>query len=107
LVFIGLNVPGYRLPFSPCVEIGWRLAYDHWGKGYASEGARGALIFGFEKMGLAEIVSFTTEKNIRSRRAIEKVGMSRDIKGDFNRPNLPKDHPLSKHVLYRKVNRPS
>src|SRR6202161_397654 len=65
--FIGLNVPSYPLPFSPCVEIGWRLAFDYWGKGYAQEGARAALAFGFEKMRLEEIVSFTTVGNVRSR----------------------------------------
>lgn len=104
--FIGLNVPGYSLPFSPCVEIGWRLAYDYWGKGYATEAARAALTFGFEKMHLAEIVSFTTERNIRSRHVMEKIGMVRDVTGDFDHPQLPEDHPLRKHVLYRKTNGP-
>jgi RimJ/RimL family protein N-acetyltransferase len=105
--FIGLNVPGYPLPFSPCVEIGWRLAYDYWDKGYATEGACAALTFGFEKMHLAEIVSFTTERNIRSRRVMERIGMIRDIKGDFDYPQLPKNHPLRRHVLYRKTKGPS
>ena len=101
--FIGLNVPGYALPFSPCVEIGWRLACDHWGKGYAQEGARAALAFGFEKMRLEGIVSFTTVGNLRSRRVMERIGMTRDAEGDFDHPQLPKDHPLIKHVLYRKL----
>jgi RimJ/RimL family protein N-acetyltransferase len=101
--FIGLNVPGYTLPFSPCVEIGWRLAFEHWGKGYATEGARAALTFGFEKMRLAEIVSFTTERNIRSRRVMEKIGMVREVAGDFDHPQLPEGHPLRRHVLYRKT----
>lgn len=73
--FIGLNVPGYALPFSPCVEVGWRLAFNYWGKGYAQEGARAALTFGFEKMRLNEIVSFTTVANIRSRRVMEGIGV--------------------------------
>jgi RimJ/RimL family protein N-acetyltransferase len=102
--FAGLNMPGCALPFSPCVEIGWRLAFDHWGKGYASEGARAALLFGFEKMRLPEIVSFTSVGNGRSRRVMERIGMIHDAKGDFIHPSLPKDHPLSKHVLYRKLN---
>lgn len=102
--FIGLNVPGYPLPFSPCVEIGWRLAFDHWGKGYAQEGARAALAFGFEKMRLKEIVSFTTVGNLRSRHVMERIGMIRDAKSDFDHPNLPEHHPLRNHVLYRKVN---
>ena len=76
--FIGLNVPGYPLPFSPCVEVGWRLAFDCWGKGYAQEGARAALAFGFEKMHLKEIVSFTTVGNLRSRHVMERIGMTYD-----------------------------
>jgi RimJ/RimL family protein N-acetyltransferase len=100
--FIGLNVPSYPLPFSPCVEIGWRLAFDYWGKGYAQEGARAALALGFGKLRLREIVSFTTLDNIRSRRVMEAVGMKYDAHGDFDHPRVPKDHPLRKHVLYRK-----
>lgn len=101
--FIGLDVPGYPLPFSPCVEIGWRLAFDYWGNGYAQEGARAAFVFGFEKLHLREIVSFTTAGNLRSRRVMERIGMTYDAKGDFDHPQLPKDHPLVKHVLYRKI----
>jgi RimJ/RimL family protein N-acetyltransferase len=101
--FIGLNVPGYPLPFSPCVEVGWRLAFDCWGKGYAQEGAYAALAFGFERMGLKEIVSFTTVNNVRSRRVMERVGMTYDAQGDFDHPKLPEYHPLRRHVLYRKV----
>ena len=99
--FIGLNVPGYTLPFSPCVEVGWRLAFNHWGKGYAQEGARAALAFGFEKMRLNEIVSFTTVANIRSRRVMEAIAMIYDSQGDFDHPELPEGHALRKHVLYR------
>jgi RimJ/RimL family protein N-acetyltransferase len=101
--FIGLSVPGYALPFSPCVEIGWRLAFDYWGNGYAQEGARAALAFGFEKLHLKEIVSFTTAGNLRSRRVMERIGMTHDAQGDFDHPKLPKHHPLIKHVLYRKI----
>jgi RimJ/RimL family protein N-acetyltransferase len=99
--FIGLNVPGYLLPFSPCVEVGWRLAFDRWGKGYAQEEARAA--FGFEKMRLNEIVSFTTVNNLRSRRVMEEIGMTYDAHGDFDHPELHVHHPLRRHVLYRKV----
>jgi 3-dehydroquinate dehydratase/shikimate dehydrogenase len=102
--FIGLNVPVYPLPFSPCVEVGWRLAFDCWGKGYAQEGARAALAFGFESMGIKEIVSFTTINNVRSRRVMERIGMSYDTHGDFDHPQLPLHHPLRRHVLYRKAN---
>jgi RimJ/RimL family protein N-acetyltransferase len=98
--FVGLNVPGYPLPFSPCVEIGWRLGFEHWGKGYAQEGARAALKFGFAR-GLKEIVSFTTVANSRSRRVMERIGMVHDVDGTFDHPKLPDGHPLRPHVLYR------
>jgi RimJ/RimL family protein N-acetyltransferase len=101
--FIGLNIPGCALPFSPCVEVGWRLAFNHWGNGYAQEGARAALTFGFEKMRLKEIVSFTTVANLRSRRVMERIGMTYDARDDFDHPSLPEGNPLRKHVLYRSV----
>jgi len=99
--FIGLSVPGEPLPFSPCVEIGWRLAYAQWGKGYATEGARAALEFGFGPLGLDEIVSFTAARNARSRVVMTKIGMTRDPKDDFLHPRISADHPLAPHVLYR------
>jgi RimJ/RimL family protein N-acetyltransferase len=99
--FIGLSVPRPAFPFSPCVEIGWRLAFHHWGKGYAQEGARAALTFGFERIRLKEIVSFTTAANLRSRRVMEGIGMTHDAQDDFDHPKLPEGHPLRKHVLYR------
>jgi RimJ/RimL family protein N-acetyltransferase len=101
--FIGLNVPGFPLPFSPCVEVGWRLAFDYWGNGYAQEGARAALHFGFQSLGLDEIVSFTTVRNLRSRRVMEGIGMTYDAQGDFDHPKVPEHHPLRRHVLYRKA----
>jgi RimJ/RimL family protein N-acetyltransferase len=104
--FIGLSVPGNALPFYPCVEIGWRLAFDHWGHGYAQEGARAVLAFGFDKLHLQEIVSFTTAGNLRSRRVMEAIGMTYDAAADFDHPHLSENHPLRKHVLYRKVNIP-
>jgi RimJ/RimL family protein N-acetyltransferase len=99
--FLGLTIPQFTAPFSPCVEIGWRLATDFWGRGYATEGARAAVQFGFEQLGLAEIVSFTVPANVRSRRVMEKLGMTHDPAGDFDHPLLPAGHPLSRHVLYR------
>ena len=100
--FIGLNVPSYPLPFSPCVEIGWRLAFDYWGRGYAKEGARAVLNFGFQTVSLNEIVAFTSVKNLRSRRVMEGIGMTYDPQGDFDHPELQNEHPLKRHVLYRK-----
>ncbi|MCG7199937.1 GNAT family N-acetyltransferase [Marinobacter pelagius] len=97
--FCGLHVPSATLPFSPCVEIGWRLSAAHWGKGYASEAARGALDVAFEQLRLPEIVSFTTVGNQRSRRVMERVGMK--YSGEFEHPGLPEGSPLRPHVLYR------
>lgn len=99
--FVGLMRPGFAAAFTPCVEVGWRLAADHWGKGYATEGARAALAFGFGQAGLAEIVSFTSVVNARSRAVMERLGMVRDPADDFDHPNLPAGHVLRPHVLYR------
>jgi RimJ/RimL family protein N-acetyltransferase len=99
--FIGLAIPGFEASFTPCVEVGWRLARAYWGQGYASEGARAALDFGFERLGLEEIVSFTTTTNLRLRRVMERIGMARQAEEDFDHPNLHEGHPLRRHVLYR------
>jgi RimJ/RimL family protein N-acetyltransferase len=99
--FIGLAIPRFEAHFTPCVEIGWRLAAQYWGHGYATEGARAALKFGFEELGLGEIVSFTVPGNLRSRRVMEKIGMTHDPADDFDHPMLPEGHPLRRHVLYR------
>lgn len=99
--FIGLSVPAFEARFTPCVEVGWRLAAEHWGRGYATEGARAALAFAFEGLGLDEVVSFTVPENARSRRVMEKLGMTRDPADDFDHPLLPEGHPLRRHVLYR------
>lgn len=99
--FIGLSFPRFEASFTPCVEIGWRLAAEHWGQGYATEGARAALAFGFNELQLNEIVSFTVPENVRSRRVMEAIGMTHDANGDFAHPLLPPEHRLSRHVLYR------
>jgi RimJ/RimL family protein N-acetyltransferase len=99
--FVGLTVPPFDAPFTPCVEIGWRLAAEFWGQGYATEGAKAALAFGFESLGLDEIVSFTVPANTRSRRVMEKIGMTHDPREDFDHPLLPENHALRRHVLYR------
>jgi len=101
---VGLMVPGFRVPFrthGPCVEIGWRLAYPFWNRGYATEAARAALAFGFDVLRLREIVSFTTPGNERSWRVMERLGMTRDPREDFDHPALPVGHPLRRHLLYR------
>lgn len=99
--FVGLSVPRRQLPFSPCVEIGWRLARVYWGRGYASEAARAALALGFGQLGLVEIVSFTALANGRSRAVMERIGMRHDAAGNFDHPALPEGHALRRHCLYR------
>jgi RimJ/RimL family protein N-acetyltransferase len=99
--YVGLVIPGFEARFTPCVEIGWRLAVSHWGRGLATEGAHAIVRHGFERLALAEIVSFTVPANVRSRRVMEKLGMTRNPKDDFDHPLLPEDHPLRRHVLYR------
>ena len=99
--YIGFLVPSFVAHFTPCVEIGWRLAPDSWGQGLATEGARASVDYGFSTLGLREIVSFTVPANVRSRRVMEKLGMTRDPEEDFDHPRLPPGHPLRRHVLYR------
>jgi RimJ/RimL family protein N-acetyltransferase len=99
--FIGLSIPLFEAHFTPCVEIGWRLAVEFWNRGYATEGARAALEFGFDTLQLAQIVSYTVVGNTRSRRVMERLGMTHSPKDDFDHPLLPAGHPLSRHVFYR------
>jgi RimJ/RimL family protein N-acetyltransferase len=99
--YVGLSRPSFEAHFTPCVEIGWRLAFEHWGRGYATEGARAALKSGFEELGLDEIVSFTVPENVRSRHVMEKIGMTHDVAGGFDHPLLADGHRLKRHVLYR------
>lgn len=97
--FVGLHIPKSDLPFSPCVEIGWRLACRYWGKGYAFEAAKASLEFGFTNLQLKEIVAFTTLYNKRSMAVMERLGMK--WSENFNHPHLPAGHDLSAHHLYR------
>ena len=99
--FTGLSSPPYETPFTPCIEVGWRFRPQFWGHGYASEAARLALNYGFETLRLNEIVSFTAADNYRSRRVMERIGMQRDLTGDFDHPRMPEGHRLRRHVLYR------
>ncbi len=98
--FVGLHTPIPQLPFSPYVEVGWRLAFEHWGKGYATEAARGALRVGFEVLGLLEIVSFTAVGNLRSRAVMERLKM-REAAETFEHPSVPPGSKLRQHCLYR------
>ncbi len=98
--FVGLSIPRRLLPFSPCIEIGWRLAREHWGCGFASEAAREALRFGFERLQLVQIVSFTAVINSPSRALMERIGML-DSGEDFDHPALAEGSLLRRHCLYR------
>jgi len=99
--WIGLWPIGFDAHFTPAIEVGWRLLPQFWGQGYATEGARASLAYGFNTLNLDEIVSVTVPANLRSIRVMEKLGMHRDPKDDFNHPKFPEGHPLSRHVLYR------
>jgi RimJ/RimL family protein N-acetyltransferase len=99
---LGLAVPRFDAHFTPCVEIGWRLGTEYWNRGYATEGARATLDYGFATLALQDVVAFTVPANVRSRRVMERLGMSHDNADDFEHPMLPRGHPLRSHVLYRK-----
>ena len=99
--FIGLSHIPFEAHFTPAVEVGWRLASAYWGRGYATEGARASLEAAFTQLGLSEIVSITVPANTRSRRVMERIGMTRDPADDFDHPRLAEGHPLRRHVLYR------
>jgi ribosomal-protein-alanine N-acetyltransferase len=98
--FVGLAVPSWEAAFTPCTEIGWRLARSAWGHGFATEAARAALTTAFGPAGLHEVVSFTTTGNLRSQKVMQRLGMTRDPSEDFDHPMVP-DGPFRRHVLYR------
>jgi RimJ/RimL family protein N-acetyltransferase len=99
--FIGLAVPTFEAAFTPCVEIGWRLAAEYWGAGLATEGAHEIVRYAFEELGLPELVSLTAIGNERSRRVMAKLGMTHDAAENFDHPRIPAGYPLRRHVLYR------
>jgi 3-dehydroquinate dehydratase/shikimate dehydrogenase len=100
--FIGLAIPRFQASFTPCVEIGWRLGTKYWGQGYATEGGKALLIFAFTQLKLREIVSYTAVQNVRSRHVMERIGMT--FIETFEHPELPTNHWLKKHLLYKKTN---
>lgn len=101
LGFCGLQVPSFHAHFTPCIEIGWRLAKEYWGNGYATESAKKCLSFAFKTLNVPEIVSFTAIDNWPSRRVMQRIGMQRNPQDDFEHPLVDDEHPLKKHVLYR------
>lgn len=99
--FVGLAVPRFEEHFTPCVEIGWRLASSAWGRGYAPEGARASLAHAFGPLGLDEVVAMTIPANDRSQSVMRKIGMTRDESADFDHPLIAEGDPTRRHVLYR------
>jgi len=100
--FVGLMVPAFETHFTPCTEIGWRLARAFWGEGYATEAAQAALDYAFEVLKADEVVAMTVPANRPSRAVMERLGMTRDAADDFDHPRVPEGHELRRHVLYRK-----
>lgn len=98
--FVGLYQPHHNFPFSPCIEIAWRLRKEYWGYGYATEAANAALKFAFEELKLKQVVSFTACSNRPSQRVMERIGMT-NKQEDFFHPAIEENHPLAKHVLYK------
>ncbi len=99
----GLAVVTFDAPFAPAVEVGWRLARDQWGSGYATEAARAALDYAFERLSLDEVAAFTVPTNVRSRAVMERLHMTHDPRDDFDHPGLSEGDSLRRHVLYRKA----
>jgi RimJ/RimL family protein N-acetyltransferase len=99
--YVGLTPQTFDVHFTPAVEVGWRLAYAYWGRGYAPEGGRAALDYAFDVIGLDEVVSFTSVTNARSQRVMQKLDMTHDPADDFDHPALKVGDPLRSHVLYR------
>ncbi|MCU1495980.1 MAG: acetyltransferase, family protein [Acidimicrobiaceae bacterium] len=99
--FVGLELATFPAHFTPAVEVGWRLERAAWHQGYALEAARAALDYGFEVLGLEEVVSFTARVNTRSERVMSRLAMTHDPADDFDYDRLPVGHVLRPHVLYR------
>ncbi len=97
---VGLNNANADMPFSPAVEIAWRLDNDYWGLGYATEAARASLNFAFVELGIEEVVSFTAVINKRSQLVMERLSMT-NTQEDFFHPMLESNHRLAEHVLYK------
>ncbi|MFF9915912.1 GNAT family N-acetyltransferase [Streptomyces sp. NPDC013457] len=99
--FAGLDRVDDGMPFNG-VEIGWRLARSAWGQGYATEAALAVLSYGFDTLGLPEILAVTTSTNLRSQAVMRRIGMTRNPADDFDDPSVP-EGPLRPNVLFRKA----
>jgi len=98
---IALQEVPFEAPFTPANEIGWRFAFEHWGRGYATEAARAALEFAFDELDWPQVVAFTAASNLRSRRVMERLGMTYESRDEFDHPRIEPGHPLRRHALYR------
>ena len=101
LGFTGLAVSDFDAPFCPAIDIGWRLARDAWGHGFATEAALASLDFAFNELRLTEVVAHTTSVNEPSQAVMRRIGMTHDPADDFDGPWYPAGHPLRRFVLYR------
>ncbi len=99
--FIGLLIADFESHFTPATEIGWRLSSNHWGQGFATEGAKAVLDYAFRELKISEIVSFTAEGNAKSIKVMQKIGLQHNVSDDFDHPKLDDSSPLKRHVLYR------
>lgn len=102
---LGLKHMAPELPPAPAIEVGWRLAPDAWGQGFASEAAAAALDWGFAHLPADEIIAITAVGNFRSRAVMQRIGMVEHPERGFDHPNLAEDHPLRRHVLYATARR--
>ena len=98
---VGLNIPTFESHFTPCVELGWRPAFNAWGHGYATEAASAAVASAFDAVGVRELVAFTPQDNLRSRRVMEKLAMTHDPEDDFDHPLVPDGSRFKRQLLYR------
>ncbi len=97
--FTGFSHPAFDASFTPCIEIGWRLAASSWNRGFATEAAKACLVYGFKTLAFEDVYSFTAVNNAKSEQVMKKIGMQKA--GEFDHPLLQKGHSLQKHVLYK------
>lgn len=98
---IGLAFQEYKTKFTPAIDIGWRLKRQAWGKGYATEGAKKCLEYGFSELAIKKIISVCTINNKKSENVMKKIGMTKI--GQFNHPELIKHPEYERHFCYEIV----
>jgi RimJ/RimL family protein N-acetyltransferase len=92
--------PEWGHPHAGLYEVGWMLARPAWGHGYATESAAAMLGWGFETLDTPEIHAWTAATNRRSQAVMQRLGMIRSPKHDFEHPHLAENDPLRPHVVY-------